>query len=707
LITADIINQGNGFPYIMVKLNTWQRSKRLFAFLLLFLSASSQIHGQAVRVGPVEACLAAEQTSVQPGRPITVALLLAIDSGWHVYGKNPGDSGIPTTMEWDLPSGFSMGPVQWPVPERIVSAGLVTYGYSRQVMLMAEITPPKQLQPATNVKIYARVRWLACRVECMPGSADLKLSLPVGFQPPQTDSRWVRTFAQTRKLLPQEGNSGVFSAEAGKAQVTLKMTGFLYPKGTQVLFYPDAVGQFAASSPQVASDEGGSLKLRMQPEQGATAPLRLTGVLVITGPSGTQAFKVDTPVAQTGPESAGFIAAFLLAFVGGLILNLMPCVLPVISLKVISFKGDIRHGLLFALGVLVSFWIIGGILVGLRAGGHLLGWGFQFQIPSVVVVVAVLFFLIGLNLFGVFEVGVLLTGVGGAVAGHRKSGGASSLLSGVFATVVATPCTAPFMGAALGYALTHSLEASFGVFSALALGMAAPYLLLSFVPELVRRLPKPGPWMETFRQLMAFPMMAAAVWMVSVLAALVGATAVVLVLCAMLAAGIGAWIWGRWGSLSRQRFVRATAACVALLFAVGGTAIAAGLVSAGSPTGGGRAGSDSTTPSWERWSQARVEELRQKGTPVFLDFTARWCLSCQVNEKVALDNAEVRKRFQQKGIVILRADWTDSNDAIARGLATFGRASVPLYVFYPRGATEPVILPELLTPPAVLAAIGQ
>ena len=641
---------------------------------------------------------------MQPGKPVAVALILSMDPGWHVYWKNPGDSGLPTTLDWDLPPGFSAGPIQWPVPERFVSEGLVTYGYTGQVLLVTEVTPPEGLPAGTTQKLRARAGWLACRVECTPGRAALELALPVASAPSRPDPRGARMFAEAGSLLPLQGGTGTFSAAAGARQVTLQAAGMNLPNGTQALFYPDAAGQIAVSSPQEATMDGGSLRLRMAREQSAGMPRRLTGILVTTGPGGTHAFEVDAPLTTPRPGAPGFIAALLLAFVGGLILNLMPCVLPVISLKVVSFKGDARHGLLFALGVLVSFWIIAGVLVGLRAGGHLLGWGFQFQDPAVVVVTGVLFFLIGLNLLGVFEVGTLLTRVGGVRRG--KSGGASSFFSGVFATAVATPCTAPFMGAALGYALTHPLGASFGVFTALALGMAAPYLALSAVPGLVSRLPKPGPWMETFRQAMAFPMMAAAVWMVSVLAALSGAAAVILLLGAMLASGMGAWVWGRWGAIRRRGAVRAAAGSVAILLAVGATAAAAGLLPAGRSVPVETARGGSAAPNWEQWSAARVDELRRQGTPVFLDFTARWCLSCQVNEKVALDNPAVRARFQQGGIAILRADWTDGSEAIARALAGFGRASVPLYVFYPRGGGEPVILPELLTPGVVLAAIG-
>ena len=675
----------------------------------------------AVNDSPVEARLAAEQLSVQPGKPISVALILSMKPGWHVYWKNPGDSGLPTTLDWTLPPGFSAGPLQWPVPQRFVLEGLVTYGYSGRVMLMTEITPPARLQAGTILKLRAQAGWLACRVECIPGKASLEASLPVLAGAPAVDAKWSQEFRVTRSLLPLPGDPGAFTSVADSRTVTLKGSGSSFQQGALVQFYPDSPGQVSVSSPQQATRDGASLQMRMQRDADAGALRRLTGILVTTSGSGNQAFEVDVPVTAAKAEAMGFIAALLLAFVGGLILNLMPCVLPVISLKVLSFvrhgeaggSGSARHGLLFSLGVLLSFLVIAGVLVALRSAGRLLGWGFQFQDPAVVIVTAALFFLIGLNLLGIFEIGSALTRLGGT---GRRSGGAASFFSGIFAAAVATPCTAPFMGVAMGYALTHSVGASFGVFSALALGMAAPYLVLSIVPGLVSRLPKPGPWMETFRQLMAFPMMAAAIWMVSVLAALAGAPAVVLLLGALLAAGVGAWVWGRWGAISRRGAVRVRAGIAAVLLVIGSIALAAvemsrstltaGLLpSASSPAAAARRGAASAR-SWEPWSQQRVDELRQKGTAVFLDFTAKWCLSCQVNERVALDNPAVQKGFEQAGVVTLRADWTDSNEAIARALAGFGRASVPLYVYYPRGGADPLILPEILTPGIVLDAIG-
>ena len=495
-------------------------------------------------------------------------------------GSSPANSGLPTTLQWDLPPGFTAGPIEWPAPERFVSGGLVTYGYSGTVLLLSEITPPPTLAGGVAYTLKARAGWLACRVECTPGKAALQTSLPAGLAEPVSDPSWVRAFSEARARLPVSADGASFSAAGDAGSLTLTVSGVSLADGTGAAFYPSAAGLVKVSAPQQLSHDGASLRLRMQTEPGPGRPERLSGLLVTTGAAGTRAMEVDVPVAAARESAWGLLAALLLAFAGGLILNLMPCVLPVLSLKALAFLkagagGGVRHGLQFTLGVLVSFWIIAAVLVALRGGGRLLGWGFQFQDPAVVLVSAVLFFLIGLNLFGVFEVGTLFTRLGGSV---RARGGAGAFFTGVFATAVATPCTAPFMGAAVGYALSHSAAASFGVFSALALGMAAPSLALYAFPGLASRLPKPGPWMETFRQVMAFPMMAAAVWMASVLASLSGAAAVVVLLAAALAAGLGAWIWGRWGALSRRTAVRAVAGSLGILLTVGSTAAAAGFI---------------------------------------------------------------------------------------------------------------------------------
>jgi thiol:disulfide interchange protein len=576
-----------------------QRRAFLIILLLLFLLPIGTFC-QSVRSGHVEATLAAEQESIQPGTVFTVTLRLLMDQGWYVYGKNPSDFGLPTTLVWDLPEGFSAEEPQWPAEASIETQGVVSHGYAERLILPVRITAPAGLRNGDAVTLRARAGWLACKVECMPGEAELSLSLPVRSR--------------------SEASRGI----------------------------------------------------------------------------------------------AGLLAAIGLAFIGGLILNLMPCVLPVISLKVLSLvrqstergrRGG-HDGVLYTIGVLFSFWIIAAVLLLLRNGGRLLGWGFQLQSAGVIVAAAMLFFLIGLNLFGVFEIGVSLTRCAGGPVG--RAAGLGSFLSGMLATVVATPCTAPFMGVAIGYALAHSASEALLVFTSLGLGMALPMLVLSAFPRLLGHLPKPGPWMQGLRQVMGFLMMAAVIWMLYVLAGLSDAKTVILVLVALLAAGLGAWIWGRWGGLERAVHVRGMAGLLALILIAGAAGIAMGrLRRAPAPAASVASAAEISDPFWTPWSPQGMERLLGQGAPVFIDFTARWCLSCQVNETVALNDAGVRKRFEELGITALKADWTDRDEAIAGALAGFGRASVPLYVYYPRGSREPRILPELLTPGIVMKALER
>jgi thiol:disulfide interchange protein DsbD len=708
-----------------------KQNRKPFAIALIALMLAlpaAMTTAEPVRDGPVEALLVSEQTTISPGTPFTAGLLLKIDPDWHVYWKNPGDSGLPTTIEWSLPPGFIARPMQWPLPERIVQQDLVTYGYSHQVLLPVEIIPPRTVVPGTVVALRAKAGWLACRQECTPGSVQLSVSVPVASGG-VADSRWAELFRTARSRLPVRDTAVQLTASIEGNRIALRAHGPDIRKGTRGLFIPAVAETIRDSIPQEDSVSGSALTLWLTVPDKAAPPRQLGGILVFSDPGAQRAIEVDgvavSQAARAGLSApsgsaggiAGLLLALILAFAGGLLLNLMPCVLPVLSLKVLSFVrsaehgrgASFRHGLLYSAGVLVSFWLIAGILVAFRAGGQLLGWGFQFQDPVVVAVTATVFFLIGLNLFGVFEVGTSITALAARVGGGRR--GYGSFVSGLFATAVATPCTAPFMGGALGYALTRPLPVAFGIFTALALGLAAPYLVLSAFPGLVRRLPKPGRWMETLRQLMGFPMMGAVIWMVFVLQALTRATGVIALLSALLAAGTGAWVWGRWGDITRSRGARIVSACVALLLVIGGPAVAtAFLRSSAQPRAAAEAsarpGDPQAADPWLPWSPEKVAELRQRGVPVFVDFTARWCITCQVNERVALDNPEVRDRFRRLGIATLRADWTDRSELIARALADQGRAGVPLYLLYGPGAADPVILPEVLTPGIVLAALG-
>jgi thiol:disulfide interchange protein len=588
---------------------------------VLFLLLAGPLSAQSARSAHVDARLVAEPGSIQPGKAFTAALFLSIDPGWYIYGNRPGDTGLPTTLQLELPAGFESGTPRWPAVQDIKTrSGETAHGYAGELFLLVDLKAAPTLPAGVPVTLKARAAWLACSVECMPGRVELSLSLPVSSSPPSPDPAWSERFAAARAAP---------SADAGMA---------------------------------------------------------------------------------AGAGAAGLLAAIGLALLGGLILNLMPCVLPVISLKVLALGREgkgLRDGALYTLGVLVTFWLVAGILLLMRAAGRELGWGFQLQSPAVAALAALLFFLIGLNLLGVFEVGASLTRLGGARTGAGS--GLGSFLTGALATVVATPCTAPFMGVAIGYALANPPGMAMAVFTGLGLGMAAPMLVLSAAPRLLHRMPKPGPWMQTLRQALGLVMMAAVLWMLFVLAGLSGAQGLIACLAGMLAAAVGAWTWGRWGGLERRRGVRVAAGVAAglvvLASAAGSVWGAARGSAAAAPAARGSPSDSERGAFWEPWSQDRVDDLRAQGVPVFVDFTARWCLSCQVNERAALDAPVVRARMRALGVAALKADWTGRDEAIAAGLAGFGRASVPLYVYYPKGGGAPVILPELLTPGIVLRAL--
>jgi thiol:disulfide interchange protein len=408
-------------------------------------------------------------------------------------------------------------------------------------------------------------------------------------------------------------------------------------------------------------------------------------------------------------ENTSLFIAIVFAFAGGIILNLMPCVLPVLSIKIMGFiqqagedkRKTRKHGLAFTLGVLVSFWILAGLLIALRAGGEYLGWGFQLQSPAFIIVLSILLFLFGLSLFGVFEIGTTFTSAGQNL---NSTGYMGSFASGILATIVATPCTAPFMGSALGFALSQPVYVSVLVFTSLGLGMALPYVLLTNIPKLQRFVPKPGAWMESFKQFMGFLLMATVLWLLWILSLQAGSESVIFLLISMVIASLGAWIFGRWGNIAKETKVRRTAQLISLIIIAAALLFSFKNIEAKS--------SKNTTITrqgkieWHKYSPEKVEEGVKKGDPVFVDFTAAWCLSCQVNEKVAFGSDKVQDAFADKNILALRGDWTNSDSEITKALAQFGRNSVPLYVLYKPGE-KPVILPEILTPQIVLDAIRK
>ncbi|NQY91473.1 MAG: thioredoxin family protein [Deltaproteobacteria bacterium] len=698
--------------------------------------------------------LAAGVDTVQPGSSFDVALKLTPGEGWHVYWKNPGDVGLPTTLDWQLPEGLQGGELEFPAPTRFVDGSFVSYGYDAPVLLLSTLTASGKLEPGGQLRAEARAAWTVCREDrCIPGKADLSLELPVMAMQAISNEAWSEQIDAARRSFPSTGEKD-WSATAEVyddfVQVSLRPPESLGTSLSELQVYPLARGLVdddvpARSRPggagllvslarQTDSEVPESTRLlfkwpsvdKQQPRNGQTAYDAVELDVELKTVSGRLSSLLAPPVAaaasQGGPDTGlneappvsdmTIMLAFLLALAGGLMLNLMPCVFPVLSLKILSFvamAGDEpaavrRHGLVFGAGVVLSFQALAAVMIMLKAGGQELGWGFQLQSPAFVAAMALLLFALALQLVGTFDIGYSLTASAGQLEGGT-SGYKGSFLSGVLATVLATPCTAPFMGAALGFAVQRPPLEAMSVFTALGLGMASPYVLLSFSPALLRFLPRPGAWMETFKEAMAFPLFLAAAWLVWVFAGQVGNGGLIYLLAAFVLGGAAAWLRGH--GQSRPRALAALGVAVlALLLALQGAAqpfsVSAG---AGSLVGGEYA---EGAIQWRAWRQEEVDRLRAEGKPVFIDFTADWCLSCKANEVIAFSSQRVVERFRELGVVAMKADWTRGDPLITRALGRYGRDGVPLYVLYDgRRDSEPQLLPQLLTPDIVLEALAR
>lgn len=661
----------------------------------------------------VQASLLSETASIQPGKPVQLGLRLQMADGWHTYWKNPADSGLPTKLKWTLPEGFTADPFQWPHPERISLPPLMSYGYNDEVLLPVTVHAPADLPVGQPVRLAARADWLECKEICLPGKAELEIALPV--EAVARPSEAAPLFAKTRGRLPGDGGPWRVRALSVEKRYVLAFTPAAAP--SEAYFFPDQPQVVEYAEPQRLLRTADGFTLEMAPAVNGARPERLTGVLVTETGRGPLAITVDAAVeaassAPTGTEvvrhRGGVWGPMGAAFLGGLLLNLMPCVLPVLSLKVLGFVRQAgeqrvwRHGLAFTAGVILSFWALAGLMLALRAGGERIGWGFQLQSPGFVAMLAVLFLLIALNLLGVFEIGMSMMGAANSVQG--AGGLASSFWSGLLATVVATPCTAPFMGSALGFGLSQPKLQSLLVFTALGLGMSAPYLLLSASPRLLRFVPRPGPWMARFKELLAVPMLATVVFLAWLLGQQAGVDGMAWLLAAFIPVALGAWIYGRASRAALEGRPHRGSMAWAGALVVAGLALAltrATVPVAAAPATAGSLG-------WEPFSVERRDALRAQGTPVLIDFTASWCLSCQVNERVALETPAVRAKLREHGVVLLKADWTRRDDRITEALASYGREGVPLYVLYGREKNaSPRLLPEVLTPGIVLTALDE
>jgi thiol:disulfide interchange protein DsbD len=680
-----------------------------------------------VKTPHVEAEIISKYLAFKPGQDVELALRLKIKEHWHTYWRNPGDSGLPTKLAWTLPEGFVAGDIEWPFPKKLPLGPLMNFGYDGEVLHLVRLRTPPNAAKSGSVILRAKADWLVCSDVCIPESAELALTLPMTSAAPEIDPRWEPAFSRAAQAVPKTvALAGAQATMAGdKIVINLPAKSVSGALG-EVEFFPYADDLIANAGKQLLNSNSGSglitLSVPLAEPRGKNPDL-LKGILVASNNwgemHGGRAVEISIPVsvapaktlstvpAATVPGSSadiGLMVALAFAFAGGIFLNIMPCVFPVLGIKVMGFAQAAQNspralriqGLAFLAGVVISFWLLAGILISLRAAGEAIGWGFQLQSPFFVTALAVLFLLLGLNLFGVFEFGTgLQSAAGSAASRSAKDGRLDAFLSGVLATAVATPCTAPLMGAALGFTLSQPPLVSILVFTAIAAGMALPVVALSFFPSWLRMLPKPGAWMETFKQVLAFPLFATVVWLVWVIGSQLGNDAVARLLFGLVLVGVAAWAYGR---MQVARPVRA--ALVALIFGLAGTALAW-------PVGAGStAAATAGDADWQPFSREKIAELRASKRPVFVDFTASWCITCQVNKRVALNSDQVKQRFIERGITRMKADWTRQDPVITAALAEFGRNAVPLYIYYPEQG-EPVILPEVLTTDVVLNAIGK
>ncbi|MGC2636981.1 MAG: thioredoxin family protein [Acidobacteriaceae bacterium] len=656
------------------------------------------------------------------GDQFDAGLDFKLESGWHVYWTNAGDSGEPPKIDWKLPPGITAGPMQFPAPKRLPLGPLMDFGYENEVVFPLSMQVAKMSDPVdvgSEPVIAAHVSWLVCREVCIPGKADLQLKrlvapVPEGPWGNQAAEDLIRKF---RALVPKP----LPTSDSAHFQTT--PTGFVLDldtgaKQTSAQFFPLDETVIANAAPQPARATANGVQLTLTKDENLQGtPQVLNGVVELADGSAYVIHATPGAAAANAPSQpavapGGLMRAAGLALIGGILLNLMPCVFPVLFIKGLALvqssqqeRARLRaHGWVYTLGILVSFWAVVAVLLGLRAAGRQLGWGFQFQSPIFLAVMAMLLFFLGLALAGQFEIGLSLTSAGGSLA--QQHGYAGSFFTGVLAMVVATPCTAPFMGAAVGYALAHSALVSFAVFTALGLGLALPYLALAYFPAWARLLPKPGAWMEILKQAVAVPIFATVIWLVWVFAQIAGTNALIGLLAAFLLLAIAGWVLGRWPGKAAG-----TVVAVLVLAAAVGTSVWS-VRAFGDSNPRLIAKSDvivlDVKGVWQPWSPDLVAKDRAQGRPVFVDFTASWCLSCQVNERVILDSDAVEQKFRDSGVALVRADWTNQDPDITRALAALGRSGVPTYAIYPADpGAPPQVLPEVLTRGIVLSALNS
>ena len=666
--------------------------------LVLFALPARAAESAAVTSPRATATLISDTDRIAAGTPFRVGLRLRMTPGWHTYWKNPGDAGVAPELQFTLPAGASAGPVAWPAPERQPEAPLMTYGYSGDLLLAVTVNGP----PGA-VRLHAT--WLVCKEICVPEEGDFRLDLPAGTPAP---SRQAPLFAAAEAAVPRPSP---WSAQVSPGGVlTVKGSDITRSAVHGAWFIPSAAGTVDGPAPQPLSVHDGVMTLELTPGEAFKPDAPLAGVLMLRDAGGQHtAFTVAAePGGPPAEPDLPLLRVIGFAMLGGLILNLMPCVFPVLAVKAVALAGlprgsrgpALAHALSYTAGVTLTFLAVGGLMLALRAAGDAAGWGFQFQSPAFVAGITWVLFVVGLNFSGVFEVQTAASGAGQLLA--EREGHTGSFFTGLLAVLVATPCTAPFMGVAIGTALAAgSTVLALAVFVAMGLGLAAPYIVLAAVPAFSRLLPRPGRWMTIVRQLLAFPMYGACAWLLWVVSQEAGSIGVVGTAAGIVLVAFVCWTIGlaqRGLSAQGQRIARSAAMAAALA----ALAVLSGIAAA-PPVADGVA----TEAGVERFTPARLEALRAEGRPVFVNMTAAWCVTCLVNERVALAQPAVRQQFAARGVVYLKGDWTMQDAGITAFLRSHGRDGVPLYVIYPPGHGIPVLLPQILTETTVLKALDR
>ncbi|HVD95547.1 MAG TPA: thioredoxin family protein [Candidatus Limnocylindria bacterium] len=667
----------------------------------------------------VKAELLADTSAIVPGKPFTIGLLLRMAPRWHTYWKFSGDAGLPTELKWKLPSGWKIGEIQWPIPLKTIDPGdIETYGYENEVLLMQEITPPPKIDDS-SVRFSADASWLVCEKICIPGSETLQLELPMSTisQPANTE-----VFARYRRLLPQKwpgANTVTANWSRAGSDLRLKVTSETLGSYPAVDFFPLPEQSTVVGHPTMETRNKNEIVLRIPIESSANSVSAMAGLVVFSQqPNGDDraAWQITTPSivsAARPPPVRGIFTFLLFGFLGGMILNLMPCVLPVISLKIFGFiqqagqsrQKILRSGIAFTVGIFAWFIALALLLIALKATGRDVTWGgFQFTNAYFVLVLSVIVLVFALNLFGVFEISLPQSMTRGLLSTTERKDDLGSFFQGVFATVLATPCTAPFLGTALGFAFSQSPVVILAMFVAIAAGMSAPYFLLSAQPAWLRFLPRPGPWMTHMKQFMGFLLLATLLFLLYVLGAQRGLEGAIWASCFLLVISVACWMKGAFVVPTASAAKRGVAVVLMLMlvlmsgiYFIGDKFHSANIASADSRLRG----------DWQAFTPERLQAELEQGHPVFVDFTAAWCLTCKFNEANVLESHDVRDAFQRRGIVKLKADWTNGDPVITKLLQQFGRPGVPLYVLYPGKIGEPIVFPELLTKSMVLEKLDS